>query len=73
MLDCGVSCADVIGDHLIDADAGLDDGALRDVRAGEQAAGLRGVNALAGQRLDEQAVDHVDLLLQRLQRLTASC
>ncbi len=61
--------ADMAGDHLIDADAGMDDGALRDVRARQQAAGLAGVNALAGQRLDVEAVDHVDLLLQRLQRL----
>ncbi len=38
------------------------------VRAGEQAAGLAGMNALTGQRLDIQAVDHIDLLLQRLQR-----
>ncbi len=28
-----------------------------------------GMNALAGQRLDVEAVDHIDLLLQRLQRL----
>ena len=37
-------------------------------RAGEQAAGLRGVNALAGGALVEEAVNHVDLVLQRLQR-----
>ena len=61
--------ADAIGDHLIDADARVDDGAFRDVRAREQASGLRRVNALAGQRLHEEPVDHVDLLLQRLQRL----
>ena len=60
--------ADAIGDHLVDADARLDDGALLNGRAGEQAAGLRGVNALAGGALVEQAVDHVDLVLQRLQR-----
>ena len=39
------------------------------MRAGEQAAGLRRVNALAGGALVEQAVDHVDLVLQRLERL----
>ena len=57
------------GDHLIDADAGMDDGALGDVRARQQAAGLGGMDALAGQRLDIEAVDHIDLLLERLQRL----
>ena len=51
----------------------MDDGALLNVRAGEQAAGLRGVNALPGGGLVEETVDHVDLLLQRLQGRRASC
>ena len=38
------------------------------MRAGEQASGLRRVNALAGGGLIEQAVDHVDLVLQRFER-----
>ena len=60
--------ADTIGDHLIHGDARFDDGALLNGRAGEQASGLRGVNALAGRPLVEQAVNHVDLMLQRLKR-----
>ena len=38
-------------------------------RAGEEAAGLRRVNALARRALLEQAMNHVDLVLQRLERL----
>ena len=51
MLDCGVSWPTRVGDHLIHRDAGVDDGALLNVRAGKQAAGLRRVNALARGRL----------------------
>ena len=69
MLDCGVSSPDAAGDHLIDADAGVDDGAFRNMRARQQASGLPGVNALTRQRLYVEAIDHIDLLLQRLQRL----
>ena len=39
----------------------MDDSALRDVRARKQAAGLGGVDALIGERLDEEPVDDVDL------------
>ena len=60
--------ADAIGDHLIHGDARFDDGALLNGRAGEQTSGLRGVNALTGGPLVEEAVNHVDLMLQRLER-----
>ena len=39
------------------------------MRPREQAASLPGVDALARERLDVKTVDHVDLLLQWLQRL----
>ena len=43
-------------------------GPLLDRHAGEQVAGLRRMDAHAGGRLVEQAVDDVDLRLERLQR-----
>ena len=46
-------------------------GPLCDRRAGQQAAGLRGMDALTGGVLVEEPVDHVDLLLQRLERRQA--
>ena len=44
--------ADAVGDHLIDTNAGVDDGALRNMSARQQAAGLARVDALASERLD---------------------
>ena len=55
--------ADTIGDHLIDRDAGMQDGSLFEVRAGEKTAGLRGVNAQTHRALVEEPVDDVDLAL----------
>ena len=63
--------ADAAGDHLIDRNAGVEDRTSGNRRAGQQAAGLRRVNALAGGVLVEEAVDDVDLLLQRLERRQA--
>ena len=73
MLACAVSWPTLVGDHLIDRDARLDDRALLNRRAGKQAAGLRGVNALAGGALVEQAVDHVDLAASAAPAAPASC
>ena len=61
----------VIGDHLVDRDAGVDDRTSRDGRSGEQASRLRRVDALARRVLVEEAVDDVDLLLDRLERRQA--
>ena len=65
--------ADLVRDHLIHRDAGVNNRALADVGAGQKAAGLRGVNALTGRRLVEEPVNDVDFLLQRLQNGAASC
>ena len=59
--------AHAVGNHLIDADAGVDDGAFRNVRAGQQTAGLGGMNSLPRERLDVETINHVDLLFERLQ------
>ncbi len=59
---------DALGDHLIHRDAGLDDGALLNVRAREQTSRLRRMNAQTGGSLVEKTVNHVDLVLQRLER-----
>jgi len=60
---------DLVRNHLVDADARMDQRALGDVLARQQAAGLGGMDALVGQGFDIQAVDDIDLLFQRLQRL----
>ena len=60
--------ADTTGEHLIHGDTCFDDGSLLNVRAGEQTSGLRGVNAMTDSPLVEEAVNHVDLMLQRLKR-----
>ena len=44
-----------------------DDRAFLDHGAGQQAAGLRRVNAVAGGALVEQPVNDVDLVLERLE------
>src|SRR3984957_16404572 len=52
--------AHVVGNHLVDADAGVDDGAFRNVRAGQETASLGGMNALAGQRVHVESINDVD-------------
>ena len=59
------------GQHLVDADAAAQHGPLLQRHAGEDVAGLPGVDADAGRRLVEQAVDDVHLGLERRQRLEA--
>ena len=61
--------ADVARDHLVHADAAVDDRALLQRHAGQQVAGHPGMDADAGRGLVEQAVDDVDLRLDRLERL----
>ena len=63
--------AEVVGEHLVHADAALELGALLERRAGEDVAGLARVDADAGGVLVEQAVDEVHLGLERGQRLQA--
>src|SRR3984957_1991195 len=52
--------AHVGGNPLVDADAGVDDGAFRNVRAGQETASLGGMNALAGQRVHVESINDVD-------------
>src|SRR3984957_1766382 len=52
--------ADVVGNHLIDADAGVDDGAFGNVGSGEKTARLGGMNALGGQGVHVGTVNDVD-------------
>ena len=47
-LGCDGVLAEVVGQHLVDADAALQLGALLERRAGEDVAGLPGVDADAG-------------------------
>src|SRR4051812_20043770 len=56
-----------VGDHLIDRDARVDDRALLKRGARQQTAGLGRVNAQAGRGLVEQAINDIDLALQRLE------
>ena len=69
MLGCSGFLADAVGQHLIHADAAVNDRAFLNRHAGKQVAGLAGMNAHADGRFVEQAVDDVDLLLHRLQGL----
>ena len=71
MLGCERVLAEAVGEHLVHGDAAADGRALLDRHAGQQVAGLPGMNAHADGRLVEQAVDDVDLRLERLQRLEA--
>ena len=69
----GRSClSDALREHLIDGHARSHDRARAERRAGEKIAGLRRVDARPDGRLVEQAVDHVDLVLHRLERLERS-
>jgi len=61
--------ADMARDHLVDADTGMDQCALGDLHARQQAAGLGRMDALIGQGFDIQAVNDIDLLFQGLERL----
>src|SRR5690242_7132161 len=61
--------ADAIREHLVDRYAGLDDGSLLDFGAVEQASRLGGMNAMPRGPLMEQAMTHIDLVLDRLERL----
>ncbi len=60
--------ANRVGDHLVHAHARVQHGALGNLGAREQAAGLRRMDALTGRRLVEQPVDDVDLVLEGLER-----
>ena len=60
-----------LGQHLVHADAALEDRALLQRNAREQAAGHAGVNPHPGRGLVEQAADEVHLGLERLHRLQA--
>src|SRR5437660_6320690 len=59
----------VLGENLVHADPGLDTCALLQRHPGKKVTGLCRVNAYTNRRLVEEAVDDVDLFLQRLQRL----
>src|SRR5713226_3422832 len=59
----------VLGENLVHADSRFDNGALLQRHSGKKVAGLCRVNAHTNRRLVEEAVDDVDLFLQRLQRL----
>ena len=59
---------DLIGDHLVDGDAGVEDRPLVNFGAGKEAAGHGRVNAMSRGRLIVEAVDDVDLFLQRFKR-----
>ncbi len=64
--------SDALREHLIDGHARSHDRARAERCAGQKIAGLRGMDARPDGRLVEQAVDHVDLVLQRLERLERS-
>jgi hypothetical protein len=59
---------DPVGQHLVDGDAAMDDRTFADRHARQHVAGHRRMNPLSCGRLVEQAVNDVDLRLERFQR-----